>query len=134
MSWCIKYSWGAKVMRYCVCNETTVSNHPVVHPKSCCDVHIFRGPWIEPIQNLNFRHGGRSKNIVGGGYLVLWEDHFKILCFLFCFASKKLRTFMRGHSTTTWTKFWQILTPSPLEWIIVDILHDTYPLSRDQAF
>ena len=40
----------------------------------------------------------------------------------------------RGHSTTTLTKFYPILTPSPLEWTIVDILHDTYPLSRDQAW
>ena len=37
---------------------------------------------------------------------------------------------VRGHSTTMWTKFYQILTP-PLEWTI---LHDIYPLSRDQLF
>ena len=30
-----------------------------------------------------------------------------------------------GHSTTTWIKFYQILTPSPREWTIVGILHDT---------
>ena len=29
----------------------------------------------------------------------------------------------RGHSTTTWTKFYPILTPSPLEWTNMDILH-----------
>jgi hypothetical protein len=40
---------------------------------------------------------------------------------------------VRGHSTTTWTKFYPILTPSLLEWTISDILHDTYPLSRDQV-
>jgi hypothetical protein len=33
--------------------------------------------------------------------------------------------FIGGHSTTTWTKFYPILTPSSLEWTIVDILHDT---------
>ena len=32
---------------------------------------------------------------------------------------------IRGHSTTTWTKFDPILTPSPLELTICDILHDT---------
>ena len=32
---------------------------------------------------------------------------------------------IRGHSTTTWTKFYPILTPFPLKWTIVDILHDT---------
>ena len=29
-----------------LCTETTLSNHPVVHPKSSCDVHLFSGPWI----------------------------------------------------------------------------------------
>ena len=29
----------------------------------------------------------------------------------------------RGHSTTTWTKFYPILTPSPLEGTNMDILH-----------
>ena len=28
-----------------------------------------------------------------------------------------------GHSTTTWTKFYPILTPTPLKWTCVDILH-----------
>ena len=30
----------------------------------------------------------------------------------------------RGHSTTTWTKFYPILTPFPLEWTIVNTLYD----------
>ena len=30
--------------------ETTLSNHPVVFPKSSCNVHLFRGPWIRTIQ------------------------------------------------------------------------------------
>ena len=36
---------------------------------------------------------------------------------------------LKGHSTITWTKFYPILTPSPLEWTvvdIVDILHHTF--------
>ena len=33
-----------------------------------------------------------------------------------------------GHSTTTWTKFHQILTTQPLEWTIVNILDKIYPL------
>ena len=41
-----------------------------------------------------------------------------------------------GHSTTTWTKFYQIMTPSPLKWTIVVIfnLHDTFPLSHDPVW
>ena len=39
---------------------------------------------------------------------------------------------LKGHSTIMWTKFYPILTP--LEWTVVDILHHTYPLSRDQAW
>jgi hypothetical protein len=26
--------------------ETTVSNHPVVFPKSSCNVHVLRRPWV----------------------------------------------------------------------------------------
>ena len=54
--------------------------------------------------------------------------------------SELQRSSLLGHSTTTWTKSYPILTPSytgkstPLEWTIVDILHDTYPLSYDQAW
>ena len=29
-----------------------------------------------------------------------------------------------GHSTTRWTKFYPSLTPFPLEWTTVNILHD----------
>ena len=38
-----------------------------------------------------------------------------------------------GHSKTTWTKFYPILTPQPpeLEWIKMDILHTIYSLSHD---
>ena len=36
---------------------------------------------------------------------------------------------VRGHSTTTWTKFYPILTPSSLEWTSVDNLEDTYQMS-----
>ena len=28
-----------------LCTETTLSNHPVVLPKSSCDVHLLRSPW-----------------------------------------------------------------------------------------
>ena len=30
---------------------------------------------------------------------------------------------IRGHSTTIWTKFCRILTPTPLEWTKMDISH-----------
>ena len=29
-----------------LCTETTLSNHPVKHPKSSYDVHLLRSPWI----------------------------------------------------------------------------------------
>ena len=29
-----------------LCTETTLSNPPVVQPKSSCDVHLLRSPWI----------------------------------------------------------------------------------------
>ena len=36
---------------------------------------------------------------------------------------------LKDHSTTTWTKFYPILTTyPPIRWTIVDILYTTYPL------
>ena len=29
-----------------LCTETTLSNHPGVFPKSSCDVHLLRSPWL----------------------------------------------------------------------------------------
>ena len=31
-----------------LCTETTLSNPPVVQPKSSCDVHLLRSPWPKP--------------------------------------------------------------------------------------
>ena len=31
-----------------LCTETTLSNHPVVRPKSSRDVHLLRSPWLRP--------------------------------------------------------------------------------------
>ena len=31
-----------------LCTETTLSNPPVVQPKSSCDVHLLRSSWIKP--------------------------------------------------------------------------------------
>ena len=40
----------------------------------------------------------------------------------------RILSFIWGHSTTTWTKFYIFLTPfSPLEWTNIDILHTVYP-------
>ena len=39
-----------------------------------------------------------------------------------------------GHSTTMWTKFYPIMTPSPLKWTIVVILHDTFPFPMSLVF
>ena len=38
-------------------------------------------------------------------------------------GSNRIYLRVRGHSTTTWTKFWP---PTSLEWTIVDILCTTY--------
>ena len=37
-----------------LCTKTTLSNHPVVLPKSSCDVHLFRGPCLPPCLSLIF--------------------------------------------------------------------------------
>ena len=29
-----------------LCTETTLSNPPVIQPKSSCDVHLLRSPWL----------------------------------------------------------------------------------------
>ena len=31
-----------------LCTETALSNHPAVIPKSSCDVHLLRSPWVNP--------------------------------------------------------------------------------------
>ena len=36
-----------------LCTETTLSNPPVVQPKSSCDVHLLRSPWLN-LPELNF--------------------------------------------------------------------------------
>ena len=43
----IKDLWGTKVM-YCYVLKvvSTVSNPPVVFPKTSCNVHLFRSPWF----------------------------------------------------------------------------------------
>ena len=42
--------------------------------------------------------------------------------------SRSLKQKSRDHSIKTWTQSFTILTPTPLDWTIVDILHSTYPL------
>ena len=49
----------------------------------------------------------------------------------FGFTTLNFTLIVRGHSTTTWTQFYPILTPIPLEWTKMDILHTIYPLTRD---
>ena len=36
-----------------------------------------------------------------------------------------------SHPITTWTIFYSFLTPTPLEWTKLDILHTIYPLSHN---
>ena len=38
-----------------LCSETTLSNHPVVRPKSSCDVHLLRSPWVKWSLHSNCR-------------------------------------------------------------------------------
>ena len=42
----------------------------------------------------------------------------------------KNKDYIRGHSTTMWTKFYAILTRTLLEWTKMDIEHYIYPLSH----
>ena len=45
--WCI--SWFTGHQSYVLlCTETTLSNPPVVQPKSSCNVHLLRSPWLNP--------------------------------------------------------------------------------------
>ena len=32
-----------------LCTETTLANHPVVHPKSSCDIHLLRSLCLESL-------------------------------------------------------------------------------------
>ena len=36
---------------YELCTETTLSKHPVVLPKSSCDVHLLRSVWSTALNN-----------------------------------------------------------------------------------
>ena len=35
-----------------LCTETALSNHPAVIPKSSCDVHLLRSPWLDQVNQL----------------------------------------------------------------------------------
>ena len=37
-----------------LCTETILSNPPVVQPKSSCDIHLLRSPWIDQPGSINF--------------------------------------------------------------------------------
>ena len=39
-----------------LCTETTLSNPPVVQPKSSGDVHLLRSPWISVVDIIISRH------------------------------------------------------------------------------
>ena len=56
--------------------------------------------------------------------LIVWDVNNKYT------VERNLGNDRHDHSTATWTKFYPILTPSPLEWTIVDILHNIYPLLK----
>ena len=56
---------------------------------------------------------------------VIWSKQlFIVICFIFL-----LLRFPWGHSTTTWIKFYPILTTYSLEWKIVDILPNTVQIA-----
>ena len=50
------------------------------------------------------------------------------------FRQKLSISFKGEHSTTTWTKFYPILTPTPLEWTKMDILDTIHPMSRGLSY
>ena len=54
--------------------------------------------------------------------MLLLKKFQSILMYIFNYS-----LLLRGHSTTTWIKFYPILTPTPLEWTKMDILHTIYP-------
>ena len=46
------YSKPKDMCSVLLCTETTLSNPPVVQPKSSCDVHLLRSPWLSgPFRN-----------------------------------------------------------------------------------
>ena len=60
----------------------------------------------------------------GACYLLAawWQNLRPVItyCRSYGFRRHNLLCRPRGHSTTTWTKFYSIFTPYPLEWTIVD--------------
>ena len=79
-----------------------------------CPVHLTNNPKSKSILKL----------VVYGYFLFLlfWRGVWHLFWFIFFWNKTIMWVMIRGHSTTTWTKFWPILTPSPLEWTSVDIL------------
>ena len=41
--------YGAPKLYVLLCTETALSNHPVVIPKSSCDVHLLRSPCLNTL-------------------------------------------------------------------------------------
>ena len=40
-----------------------LSNHPVVHSQSYCDIHLLKSPWIKPPFNVEKLKGHRNSNL-----------------------------------------------------------------------
>ena len=79
----------------------------------------FSSPWTTISFSLFFTRPKILSDLnITELFVVNW--FFKCTCrsFLLCVS---------GHSTTMWTKIKPILTPSPLEWTSLDILHTPPP-------
>ena len=48
-----------------LCTETTLSNPPVVQPKSSCDVHLLRSPWLSAASTKQQMSESKLKNPPG---------------------------------------------------------------------
>ena len=55
-------------------------------------------------------------------YLVKWSNFMDF---------NSSRSMWGGHLTTTWTKFYPIFTPSPLEWTTYHLSRDSHGISTD---
>ena len=115
------------------------SIYPAVH-KSTIDKHESFFASVEIFQSripLLVSHRNSSQfpiftALIICSWFILGRKNTKFSAVFKCkFDWLCLLSTVRVHSITTWTKFWP---PLPLEWTIVDILHDIYPLSLDQTW
>ena len=62
-----------------LCTETTLSNHPAVIPKSSCDVHLLRSPWVSTGAKGAW-HPHHFWTVLSGTH-GFWQFYYIMLCF-----------------------------------------------------